>query len=314
MDSRKRLKLGVVGVGHLGQHHARIYAQMPGVELVGVVDINERRAKEVGLKLKVPYYTEASALYGKVKAVNIAVPTISHYSLAEGFLERKIDVLIEKPIASNPEEAEDLIQTASSNGCILQIGHVERFNNGFKVLQGLVRDPKFIECHRLGSFVERGTDVDVVLDLMIHDIDIVLSLERSPLKDLSAVGIRVLSQHVDIANARLQFESGCVANITASRVSMEKMRGIRIFQEDAYLALNYATQEISSYKREKSDRLSPYGLPYIGKEEIRVEKGEPLQNELESFIDCVRRRGTPLISGEEGRKALIVACQIKERF
>ena len=310
----KRLKVGVVGVGHLGQHHARIYAQMPGVDLVGVADINERRAKEVGLKLKVPYYTEASALYGKVKAASIAVPTVSHYSLAESFLQRKIDVLVEKPIASNPEEAEDLIQTASSNGCILQIGHVERFNNGFKVLQGLVKDPKFIECHRLGSFVQRGTDVDVVLDLMIHDIDIVLSLERSPLQDLSAVGIPVLSQHVDIANARLQFESGCVANITASRVSMEKMRGIRIFQEDAYLALNYATQEISSYKREKSDRLSPYGLPYIGKEEIRVEKGEPLQDELESFIDCVRHRGTPLISGEEGRKALIVACQIKERF
>jgi len=310
----KRLKVGVIGVGHLGQHHARIYAQMLGVELVGVVDINERRAKEVGQKLKVPYYTEASALYGKVKAVSIAVPTISHYGLARGFLERKVDVLVEKPIASNPKEAEVLLQTASLNQCVLQVGHVERFNNGFKVLQSLVKDPKFIECHRLGSFVERGTDVDVILDLMIHDIDIVLSLERSPLKDLSAVGIPVLSQHIDIANARLQFESGCVANITASRVSMEKMRRIRIFQEDAYLALNYATQEISSYKREKSERLSPYGLPYIGKEEIRVEKGEPLRNELESFIDCVRHRGTPLISGEEGRKALILACQIKERF
>jgi len=306
--------MGVVGVGHLGQHHARIYAQMPGVELVAVVDINERRAKEVGLKLKVPYFTEASALYGKVNAVSIAVPTVSHYSLVQGFLEQEVDVLVEKPIASNPKEAENLIRTASSNRCILQVGHIERFNNGFKVLQGLVKDPKFIECHRLGSFVERGTDVDVVLDLMIHDIDIVLSLEKSPLKDLSAVGIPVLSQHVDIANARLQFESGCVANITASRVSMEKMRRIRVFQEDAYLALNFATQEISCYKREKSDRLSPYGLPYIGKEEIRVEKSEPLQSELENFVDCVRHRGNPLISGEEGRKALIVACQIKERL
>jgi predicted dehydrogenase len=310
----KKLKVGVVGVGHLGQHHARIYAQMPEVELVGIVDINERRAKEVGLKFKVPHYLEASSLYDEVKAVSVAVPTISHCSVARGFLERGIDVLVEKPIASNQEEAEDLVRLAASKDCILQVGHVERFNNGFQIFQGLVKNPKFIECHRLGSFAERGTDVDVVLDLMIHDLDIVLSLERSPLKEIDAVGIPVLSAHVDIANARLQFESGCVANLTASRVSMEKMRKIRVFQEDVYLALNYATQEISCYKKEKSGRLSPYGLPYIGKEEIRVERGEPLQSELESFLHCVRERERPLISGEEGKRALAVACQIKERF
>ena len=310
----RKVKVGVVGVGHLGQHHARIYSQMPGVELVGVVDINERRAKEVGQKLKVLSCTEAATLFGKVQAVSIAVPTISHYAVTKRFLEQGIDTLVEKPIASNQQEARELVKTAASKGCILQVGHVERFNNGFKVLQGLVKEPRFIECHRLGSFVDRGTDVDVVLDLMIHDIDIVLSLEKSPLKQISAVGISVLSPHVDIANARLEFESGCVANITASRVSMEKMRRMRVFQEDTYLALNYATQEISCYKREKSDRLSPHGLPYILKEEILVEKGEPLQDELESFIHCVRRREKPLISGEEGEKSVAVACQIKEKF
>jgi predicted dehydrogenase len=197
---------------------------------------------------------------------------------------------------------------------MLQVGHVERFNNGFKMLQKLVKDPLFMECHRLGSFVDRGTDVDVVLDLMIHDIDIVLCLERSALKQISAVGISVLSPHVDIANARLEFESGCVANLTSSRVSMEKMRRIRVFQEDAYLALNFATQEISCYRKEKSDRLSPHGLPYILREEIEVEKGEPLKSELESFIHCVRRRTRPLVSGEEGERSLAVACEIKEKF
>ncbi|MDH7500486.1 MAG: Gfo/Idh/MocA family oxidoreductase, partial [candidate division NC10 bacterium] len=239
---------------------------------------------------------------------------VSHHRVAKQFLEQGIDTLIEKPIASSQQEAKDLIKVASSKGCILQIGHVERFNNGFKVLQGLVKEPKFIECHRLGSFVERGTDVDVILDLMIHDIDIVLSLEKSPLKQINAVGISVLSPHVDIANARLQFESGCVANITASRVSTEKMRRMRVFQEDTYLALNYATQEISCYKKEKSDRLSPHGLPYILKEEIFVEKGEPLQNELESFIRCVKLRERPMVSGEEGEKSLAVAWQIKQKF
>jgi len=310
----KKLKVGVVGVGHLGQHHARFYSQMPGVKLVGVVDINEKRAREVGQRLKVPYYMDSASLFGQVQAVSIAVPTVSHHSVAKQFLEQGIDTLIEKPIASSQQEAKDLIKTASTQGCILQIGHVERFNNGFKVLQGLVKEPKFIECHRLGSFVERGTDVDVVLDLMIHDIDIVLSLERSPLKQISAVGISVLSPHVDIANARLQFESGCVANITASRVSTEKMRRMRVFQEDTYLALNYATQEISCYKKEKSDRLSPHGLPYILKEEIFVEKGEPLQSELESFLHCVRWREKPMVSGEEGEKSLAVAWRIKEKF
>jgi len=308
------LKVGVVGVGHLGQHHARIYSQMPGIDLVGVVDINERRAREIGQRLKVPYHVDSSALYQRVQAVSIAVPTVSHYSVARGFLERGVDVLVEKPIANNQRDARDLIGTASSKKCIFQVGHSERFNNGFKVLQGLIKDPRFIECHRLGSFVDRGTDVDVVLDLMIHDIDIVLTLEKSPLKDIDAVGISVLSQHVDIANARLQFESGCVANITASRVSVEKMRRMRVFQEDTYLALNYATQEISYYRREKSGRLSVHGIPMIRKEEISVEKGEPLESELESFIGCVRNRERPLISGEEGEKSLIVACQIKERF
>ncbi|MBI4414474.1 MAG: Gfo/Idh/MocA family oxidoreductase, partial [candidate division NC10 bacterium] len=247
----------------------------------------------------------------KVEAVSVAVPTIHHHAVARAFLEAGTDVLVEKPIAESLEEAEALVAASRRTGRILQVGHVERFNGGVRALHTLVREPGFIECHRLGPFAGRGTDVDVVRDLMIHDIDVILSLVRSPVVQIQAVGVPVISDRVDIANARLQFASGCIANVTASRVSVERLRKLRIFQRDTYLALDYATQEVTCYRR----LLPPPGapadaLPRIVREEVAVDKPEPLRLELESFLHAVRSRTRPVVSGEEALEALRVAAQI----
>lgn len=304
----RKVRVGVVGVGHLGQHHARIYAEMPEVELVGVADVNEARLKEVAERFKVPGFVDYRGLIGLAEAVSIAVPAILHYQIAREFLFQGVDVLVEKPIAETVEEAEDLVEIARTQGRLLQVGHIERFNGAVRALEGLIVEPGFIECHRLSPFPGRAMDVDVVLDLMIHDIDVILSLVKSKVKEVSAVGVPVISDQVDIANARIQFESGCVANVTASRVSVERMRKIRIFQRDTYLSLDYATQEIALYRRILPD--APDGLPRIVREEVSIDKAEPLRVELQSFVDCVRTRRRPLVSGEEGRDALKVALQI----
>ncbi len=225
-----QVRVGVIGVGYLGEHHARIYSEMDGVQLVGVVDPDEERGRIVAGKTACPYFGELKELLGKVQAVSIAAPTSSHFDLSLACLEKKIDVLLEKPMTVTIEEANQLIEEAERSQRILQIGHLERFNGGILKLKEVVKDPRFIESHRLGPFKDRGTDVDVILDLMIHDIDILLDLVQSKVKELRAVGTPVISPNIDIANVRIEFENGCVANVTASRVSLKQERKIRIFQ------------------------------------------------------------------------------------
>ncbi len=307
----RTIKVAVIGVGHVGEHHARLYRELPGAELVAVCDTDGARAAAIAAREGGEVATDFRALLGKVEAVSVAVPTIHHHAVAQAFLEAGTDVLVEKPIAESLEEAEALVAASRRTGRILQVGHVERFNGGVRALHTLVREPGFIECHRLGPFAGRGTDVDVVRDLMIHDIDVILSLVRSPVVQIQAVGVPVISDRVDIANARLQFASGCIANVTASRVSVERLRKLRIFQRDTYLALDYATQEVTCYRR----LLPPPGapadaLPRIVREEVAVDKPEPLRLELESFLHAVRSRTRPVVSGEEALEALRVAAQI----
>ncbi|MEK6660583.1 MAG: Gfo/Idh/MocA family oxidoreductase [candidate division NC10 bacterium] len=315
MNNGELVRVGVVGVGYVGQHHARIYSELPGVELVGVVDIDEARLQELGARHRVQLCRDYRELLGKVDAVSVAVPTLLHYPIAKEFLEFGVDVLVEKPIAQSLTQADELVEIAKADERIFQVGHIERFNGAVKALEAIVKSPGFIECHRLGPFAARNTDVDVVLDLMIHDIDIILNLIHSPVTAVSAVGVPVISDQVDIANARLQFESGCVANLTASRVSVERVRRIRIFQRDTFISLDYAQQEIAVYHRIPGEGDAAHGTtPKIVREDIFIDKAEPLRVELESFIECVRSRKRPLVSGEEGRDALRVASQIVERL
>ncbi len=315
MINGKPVRVGVVGVGFVGQHHARIYSELQGVELVGVVDINEARLQELGARHNILLTRDYRDLLGKVDAVSVAVPTLLHYPIAKEFLKFGVDVLVEKPIAQSLSQAEELVEIATADDRIFQVGHIERFNGAVKALEDIVKNPGFIECHRLGPFAHRNTDVDVVLDLMIHDIDIILNLIKSPVTAVSAVGVPVISNQVDIANARLQFESGCVANLTASRVSVERVRRVRIFQRDTFISLDYSQQEIAIYHRIPAEgEMAPETSPRIIKEDISIDKAEPLLVELESFIECVRSRKRPLVSGEEGRDALKVASQIVERL
>ncbi len=309
--TERRIKVGVIGVGHLGQHHARIYAELPGADLVAVVDIAESRRREVGGKLNVPALTNYRDLLGKVDAVSVAVPTLHHHEIARDFLRAGCDVLVEKPMTRTLAEADDLVAIAAASNRILQVGHSERYNGAVQVLAKEVQDPGFIEVHRMGPFPNRGTDVDVVLDLMIHDIDIVLTLVGAPVTAVSAVGVPVVSDQVDIANARIEFASGCVANLTASRVSGERLRKIRVFQRDTYFVLDYAAQELHLFRQVPAD--SP-GQSRLTRVDIPVARVEPLRQELVDFVSSVRTRRPPLVAGEAGREAVAVATQIIERL
>jgi predicted dehydrogenase len=303
----KKIRVGVVGVGYLGQHHARIYSENPGVELFGVVDIDSSKANTVAAQTQCRPIEDYRMILDQVQAVSIAVPTVHHHEIALEFLRNGVDVLLEKPMTVTLNEADDLIREAEKKACLLQIGHLERFNAVVRALSGRIDKPRFIESHRLGPFVDRGTDVHVVLDLMIHDIDIILSLVNSPVELIRAVGIPVISPQMDIANARIEFANGCVANVTASRVSREKMRKIRIFQPDAYLSLDYLQQEVSVCRRVSQ----PEGeRPQLIIEKLEIEKEEPLEAEIKDFIDCVKTRRRPIVSGQEGREALRVALEI----
>lgn len=315
MKNGHPIRVGVVGVGYVGHHHARIYSELPGVELVGVVDIDETRLQEVGARYRLQLCRDYRELLKRVDAVSVAVPTLLHYPIAKEFLECGVDVLVEKPIAQSLAQADELVEIARVDDRIFQVGHIERFNGAVQALEAVVKSPGFIECHRLGPFAHRNTDVDVVLDLMIHDIDIVLNLIKSPVTAVTAVGVPVISDQVDIANARLQFASGCVANLTASRVSVERVRRVRIFQRDTFISLDYSQQEIAVYHRIPGAKgTAAPATPAIVKEDIPIDKAEPLRVEIESFIECVRARKRPLVSGEEGRDALKVASQIVERL
>jgi predicted dehydrogenase len=310
MNRERRIRVGVIGVGHVGRHHARIFRGLSGVELAGIADIDSARLQEVGSLTEAPMFRDYRQLLDRVDGVSIAVPTRLHASIARECLERGLDILVEKPLAETLAEAEELADLAKRQDRILQVGHVERFNGGVRALRGIVKTPGFIECHRLSPFPQRGTDVDVILDLMIHDIDIILSLVKSPVSQVSAVGVPVLTNRVDIANARLEFSSGCVANVTASRVSAERLRKIRIFQPDAYISLDYASQEITLYRRLPGEAAHPSQLPRIVREEVAVEKEEPLRLELMSFVDSLRDRTRPEVSGEEAVEALRVATRV----
>ena len=305
----KAIRVGVVGVGYLGSFHVQKYAAMPGVHLVAVADIDVERLREIGHRYGVPGFTDHRDLFGQVDAVSIVVPTSLHHSIARDFLMHGIDVLVEKPITTTVEEADDLITAAQCGGRILQVGHLERFNPALRALDGIVSRPLFIESHRLAPFKERSTDVDVILDIMIHDIDLILMLVNAPVRTIHAVGVPVVSPGKnDIANVRLEFETGCVANVTASRISVKEMRKLRIFQHNAYLSIDFAAQQVDVYRR--IDSVEGYDTPQIMYEPLDISRGDALEHELASFVQAVRTRSKPAVSGEEGRAALQVALEI----
>ena len=301
--SNSPVKIGVIGTGHLGKHHARILAEMTGTELIGVVDINEQTGREIASKFSVPYFSDYRALEGKVDAVTVVVPTVIHHEVASYFLQRNVHTFIEKPITKTLEEANNLVKIAGEKQLTLQVGHVERFNAAILKLQSLTEAPRFIECQRMGPFSRRVMDVGVVQDLMIHDIDIVLSLVRSPTARIDAVGIPVLTDNEDIANAHIVFENGCIANLTASRISDEVIRKLRIFEMDKYCSLDYANQAITLRRKSILEEK-------IIKEELEVHKVEPLKLELEHFVRCIREHKKPLVTIEDGKNALEVALEI----
>lgn len=295
------LRVAVIGVGNLGKHHARIYAGLPGVELAGVVDIDERTAGKIAWKLGTTAYRSLREIPGKLDAVSVVVPTQAHHPVALEALGLGAHVLLEKPIALDMNQANEIIDAAHGKNLVLQIGHIERFNPAIVALRKILTRVGFIEVHRLAPYKHEGTEVGVVLDLMIHDIDIILNIVASPLVEVQAVGIPVLSASEDIANARLRFENGCIANVTASRISFEKVRKIRVFQSNAYLSLDYQNQEGMIYRKEEGR---------IVREKLPLEKDEPLKLEISSFLDCVRASRQPLVPGEHGRQALRVASEI----
>ena len=300
-----KIRVAVAGVGHLGSIHAKIYQGIPNCSLVGVCDIDKARMETVSKDLGVTGYQDYRELFGKVDAVSVSVPTKLHQKIASEFLKNKIHTLVEKPFTLNLKEADSLILLAKKFKLILQVGHIERFNSAFNATLKLINHPKFIECHRLSAFPNRSLDVGAVLDIMIHDIDIVLGLVPSKIKRIEAVGVNVLTQFEDIANARIAFKNGCVANLTASRVSDETMRKIRIFQEDTYISLDYKDAKASVYRKIHNQ---------ITKEDLPIEKEQPLQKELQAFIDCVERNKEPLVSGKVAREALAVALKIQKQI
>ncbi|MHB8623308.1 MAG: Gfo/Idh/MocA family oxidoreductase [Sulfuricaulis sp.] len=307
-----KLRIGVAGVGYLGRFHARIYAAMPDVELVGVADVNEKTAKEIAELHGCRAYTDARDLIGNVDAVSIVVPTVYHGQVAKPFLEHGVHMLMEKPIAPTFEESSELVKLAERAGVIFQVGHLERFNAGIMALADRALNPRFIEVHRLGPFVERATDVDVVTDLMIHDIDIVLSLVGSNIRSISATGIPVLTEHVDIANARIEFENGAVANVTASRVSNKKLRRIRVFGKEHYYGLDYVDQKLEMVSAVPDPENGRW--PKIITEKLDIQPRPPLDTELEFFVRSVRTGTPPLVNGRVGLEALRVALLVKEKI
>jgi predicted dehydrogenase len=301
------VRFAVVGVGHLGQHHARLLAVMEGVELVGVVDTKPGRAEEIAARFGTQPFTDAASLLGHVDAVCVAVPTEAHVSVAMPFVERGVAVLVEKPLASSLLEADRLIDAAGKRGTILAAGHTERFNPAVAAALPLVSNPRFVEVHRLGTFPERSLDIDVIFDLMIHDLDLLLSAVGSDVASIEAVGVHVLTPRTDIANARLRFASGCIANLTASRISRDRVRKARFFQHDSYVSVDFAAQEVEVYRLVRGE-----GRPGIEGGKLEVQRDEPLHRELVDFVDAVRARRQPAVTGRAGRAALALATRIAE--
>ena len=306
------VRVGVFGVGSLGEHHVRLYRELSGAELAGVYDVNAARAAEVAGKYGTRAFDSPDALAAAVDAASVVVPTDRHRDVAGLLLERGIHLLVEKPIAATTQEAEELSALADARGLILQVGHVERFNPVLGVLEQLGGRPRFIEAHRLAPYPAprpglppRGTEVSVILDLMIHDLEVILHLVRSPVTAIHAVGVPVLSPSEDIANVRLAFANGCIANVTASRISPERMRKIRVFFDDAYMSLDYMNQTGEVHRRTATG---------IARTDVPIEKGEPLRMELQSFLDCVARRDEPRVGGRQAAEALKLAVAIHRRL
>ncbi|MBI4479052.1 MAG: Gfo/Idh/MocA family oxidoreductase [Acidobacteria bacterium] len=301
------IKVAVVGVGKFGQHHARVYHELPGAELVGVYDTDAARAAEMAAAHHCRVFTSLEELIEQTDAASVAVPTQHHAAVACRLLEAGVDVLVEKPMARTLGEADQMIATAERRGRILQVGHLERFNPAVEAAGAIARGPLFFEAHRLSPFSPRSLDVDVVMDLMIHDLDIVLSLVDSEVEEIRAVGLAVLTPNFDISNVRISFENGCVANFTASRVSTERVRKLRWFQPQEYISVDYARQDAIVIAVEKTA-----GAPMLSHRRLEPPQQEPLRRQLESFLECVRERKTPLVSGENGRRALGLAHQIQQ--
>ncbi len=297
------INVGVIGVGSIGVHHARIFSDIEGVNLVGIADADYKKAQELASKYNCTAYGDYKEMINSVDAVSIAVPTTLHFQMGMDLLKHNKDLLIEKPITTTLEEAEALIAEAKTRNLILQVGHLERFNAGVSMISTMVDKPRFIESQRLSPFLGRGTDVDVTLDLMIHDIDIILSLVDSEISDLRATGAKVLTDNIDIAHAWIEFENGCIAEAVSSRIADEKVRQMKVFQHDAYLNLDYQSQEISLYTKKENN---------IEREIKKPEEKEPLREQLISFAQCVRDRTRPVVSGKEGREALKVVLKISE--
>lgn len=294
----EKVKVGIIGVGYLGTQHARILSYLEEAELKAVADINFRKALEIGNRHGVQYYQNYQDMIDDIDAAVVATPTVEHYAISMDLLQRGKSVLVEKPITATVEEGERLCEAAAPKGLILQVGHLERFNPAVEAVENLITDPKFIEVQRLGSFSARSLDIDVVLDLMIHDLDIILALIKDEVVGIKSSGIHVLSEKVDIANARLEFKSGCVATLTASRVHQGKVRKLRIFEPTSYYSIDYIDQEVKVF-------------PLHGRQTdiktLKIQKEEPLKKELKNFLDSVRTGKTSKVTGEEGLRALRLA-------
>lgn len=308
--AERELRVGVVGVGALGRHHARVYSELAGVRLGGVFDVDPQRAEQVAHERGCSAFRHLKELVAEVDAVSVAVPTVDHHRVARALLEAGKDVLVEKPIAVTLEEADDLVRVAEARRAVLQVGHVERFNPAAEALRDGVRDPRFIEVHRLAPFSPRSLDIDVVLDLMIHDLDILLSLDASEPVQIDAVGVPVLTDKVDVANARVRFASGLIANLTASRISAGKTRKFRVWSQRAYVSVDFATRAAEVYRLV----LRAGGPPEIALERRGPSGEEPLVRQLAAFRDAVRSRGPAVVSGTDGRRALALAHTILARM
>ncbi len=299
------LRVGVVGVGHMGIHHARVYSELHSCQLTAIFDTDRKAAQVVARKYHAYSATSLEDFANWVDAATICTPTVTHFEIGQFLLKRGKHLLIEKPIAENSESAHALALSAQENQCVLQVGHVERFNPVLEALERKLKNPRFLEVTRLSPYPNRSTDIGVVLDLMIHDIEIILHIVRSPVTSIDPVGIAVLSKSEDIANVRFHFQNGCVANVTASRISTEKLRKIRLFQEDAYLSLDYQNQSGKMYRLINGK---------IVKDHVEIARGEPLKSELTSFISCAQEGSTPRVSGHEAAAALDIALEITRRI
>ena len=321
----EKVRAGVIGVGHLGKHHARVYSEIPEAELVGVYDTDSEKAQNVAKEFDTRHFEDLSDFLERINAVSLVVPTTFHHSLACDILDRGRNLLVEKPITETVRQADELVSLAKAKNLILQVGHIERFNPAFKAIENLGLEPKFIESHRLAQFNPRGTDVAVILDLMIHDLDLILSLVKGEVKRIDAAGVSVISDSEDIANARLTFANGCVANITSSRISARPLRKMRLFQKNSYISLDFLERSVEIYKLVETDSVSEAekeketvvgNLPTgeAGKtivyQKPEIEKEDMLTSEINSFLDAVKNVTRPKVSGEDGKRALEVALEI----